>query len=68
MDYFRSFTVYLDSSKSVPPSPAISYHLFSFAHIQVKLRLITPFCEVTESRNHDDPAFPEGEKVKQCHQ
>ena len=31
-------------------SPEINYHLFSFAHIQVKVQLVTPFCEIIESR------------------
>ena len=44
MDYFHSFTTYLDGPICV--SPKINYHLFSFVHIQVKVWLITPFCEV----------------------
>ena len=46
MDYFHLFIMYLDRPVSVPPSPEINYHLFSFVHIQVKVWLNTPFCEV----------------------
>ena len=33
-----------------PLSSEISYHLFSFAHIRVEVGLITPFCEILQSR------------------
>ena len=50
-------------------SPEINYHLFSLAHIQVKVRLVTPFSILLNHRepHYDHPAFPEGEKVKHCH-
>ena len=46
MDYFHLFIVYLDRPVGVPPSPDINYHLFSLVHIQLKVRLVTPFCKV----------------------
>ena len=44
--YFHRFTVYLDSDRSVPLSSQIFYHLFSFAHIQVEVRIITLIYEI----------------------
>ena len=37
MDYFLLFIMYLDYPVSVPQSPEISYHLFSFVHVRVKV-------------------------------
>ena len=45
-DYFHLFIVYLDRPVGVPPSPDISYHLLRLVHIQLKVRLVTPFCKV----------------------
>ena len=46
MDYFHLFIVCLDRPVGVPPSPDISYHLLRLVHIQLKVRLVTPFCKV----------------------
>ena len=46
MDYFHLFIMYLDRPVSVPQSPEINYHLFSFVRMQVRVWLNTPFCEV----------------------
>ena len=48
MDYFHLFIMYLDRPVSMPLSPEISHCLFSFGQIQLKVRLITPFCKVIE--------------------
>ena len=48
MDYFHCFIVYLDRTVSVPRSLEISYHVFLFVHIQVKVLLVAPFCEVID--------------------
>ena len=42
IDYFNRFIVYLDSHMSVPLTSKIYCHLFRFAHIQVKIGVITP--------------------------
>ena len=39
VEYFHSFTMYLDLLMNVPLSSEINCHLFSFAHIHVKVRL-----------------------------
>ena len=54
---------------SVPQSPEISYQLFSFVHIQVKvcLWLVTKLCKVIVGLHHEHLVFPEGEKVKHCY-
>ena len=38
--------MYMDHPVSMPQSPEINYHLFTFVQIQVKVHLITPFFEV----------------------
>ena len=48
MDCFHLFIMYLDRPVSMPLSPEISHRLFSFVHIQVKVRLVKPFCKVIE--------------------
>ena len=50
VNYFNRFTLYLDSYMRVPLSSKIHPLLFSFAHIQVKLRVITPIYEIIEGR------------------
>ena len=50
VDYFSRFTVYLDSQMSVPLTSKIYCHLFAFARIQVKVRVITPIHENIEGR------------------
>ena len=37
MDYFHLFIMYLDRPVSVPQSPEINYHLFSFVRMQVRV-------------------------------
>ena len=50
VDYFNRFIVYLYSHMSVPLSSKNHYHLLSFVHIQVKVRVITPIYEIIEGR------------------
>ena len=39
---FHRITMYLESDTSVPLSSELNYQLFSFAHIQVQVLVITP--------------------------
>ena len=50
VDYFNRFTAYLESHMSITLSSKIYCHLSSFAHIQVKVRVITPMYEISEGR------------------
>ena len=46
--WIHRFIVYLERPVSVPRSLEISYHVFLFVHIQVKVLLVAPFCEVID--------------------